>query len=45
MPDLSDLINEFEKDDDVIHKDNEARKQYLSDLKIKGNEKEPRVEF
>jgi hypothetical protein len=42
---LSDLINEFEKDDDVIHKDIEARKQHTVDLKIKGIDKEARVEI
>jgi hypothetical protein len=42
---LADLINEFEKDDDTIHKDTELRKQYLADLKIKGLEKETRSEI
>jgi len=45
VPDLADLINEFEKDDETIHKDTELRKQYISELKIKGIEKEPREEI
>ena len=45
VPDLADLINEFEKDDDTIQKDTESRKQHLSDIKFKGHEKELRVEF
>ncbi len=29
VPDLADLLNEFEKDDDVLYKENEQMRQYL----------------
>ena len=45
VPDLQELINEFEKDDDVIHKGNEAMKQHFEGLRLKALEAEPRVEI
>lgn len=38
IPDLSDLINEFEKDDEVLFKAADTIKQYKADYKAKGLE-------
>jgi hypothetical protein len=45
VPDLGDLINEFEKDDDVLNKLEEDKKKNEEDLKTAGFEKEPREDI
>lgn len=42
IPDLDELVQEFEKDDDVIQKKQETFKETLASLKAKGLEKETR---
>lgn len=45
VPDLDELLQEFEKDDDVIQKKKEAFEETLASLKAKGLEKENRQEI
>jgi hypothetical protein len=45
IPDLGDLINEFEKEDEVLAKANEASKIYKNEIKVKGLELEKRYDI
>jgi len=45
MPSLAELINDFEQDDDVVHKRNEAVKGRYEELKLKVLELEARLEI
>lgn len=42
IPDLKDLVNEFEKDDDYLYREHEMQKQTLNDFRLKGVIPEPR---
>jgi hypothetical protein len=42
IPDLSDLMNEFERDDDVLYKSSEGLRQLKNEFKLKGYEYDPR---
>jgi hypothetical protein len=45
LPDLADLIADFEKDDDVVKQASEAIKIYKAEMKVKGYEVEPRYDI
>ncbi len=45
VPELSDLINDFEKDDDFIAKTNETTKNYKHEQKVKGIDLETRYDI
>ena len=45
VPDLEDLINEFEKDDDVVHNREESIKSNIEDLKSKAQPVPRRIEI
>lgn len=45
VPKLNDLITEFEKDDDVLHRNEEELNEKFADLKMRGFEKELRDEI
>lgn len=44
IPELQDLLNEFEKDDDTLYKATEALKQYRNECRVKGVEYDKREE-
>lgn len=45
VPELSDLIADFEKDDEVAQKEKEANKNYKSEMKAKGIQIETRYDI
>ena len=45
IPELAELMNEFEKDDEVVYQRSEKQKQYFQELKVKGVERQPREEI
>lgn len=45
VPDFAEFMMKFEKDDDVIHKNNEAIKSHVEGLRLKEQEPEPRCEI
>ena len=42
VPELDDLLDQFEKDDPTIHDFNEKQKEHVKDLEVHGFEPEPR---
>jgi hypothetical protein len=45
IPDLGDLIKDFEDGDEVLEQDEQEFESHLADLKARGFEKEPREEI
>ena len=45
MPELNELINQFEAEDETLAKAEESYKEHLADLKARGFEKEIREEI
>lgn len=45
IPELNDLLYDFEKDDEAIIKTKDADKTYKSDMKVKGLEIESRFDI
>jgi hypothetical protein len=45
VPELGDLIDQFEKEDEAILQFNEKQKQHVKNLEVRGFEPDPRYEI